>query len=84
MNVATVSHIVSTFTNCASMNVAAVGGIAGLRRVEGLRWTVTALPRGAKGAFIGGGGSGWFLLNGAGRIDETWELLKTVESALRG
>jgi multiple sugar transport system substrate-binding protein len=67
-------------TNRAGMNVAAVGGIAGLRRVEGLRWTVTAMPRGAKGAFIGGGGSGWFLLNGAGHVDETWELLKTVES----
>jgi multiple sugar transport system substrate-binding protein len=65
--------------NKAGINVAAVGGMATYRRTAGLRWTVTALPRGAKGAFIGGGGSGWFMLKG-GRSDATWELLKVIES----
>ena len=65
--------------NKAGINVGAVGNIATNRRTAGLRWTVTAMPRGAKNAFIGGGGSGWFMLAG-GRSDETWELLKVVES----
>ena len=66
--------------NKVGINVGSVGGIATFRKVDGLRWTVGALPRGAKSAAIGGGGSGWFLLNGAGHVDETWELLKVVES----
>jgi multiple sugar transport system substrate-binding protein len=63
--------------NKAGLNVQSVGAIASWRRQAGLRWSVTALPRGAKGAFIGGGGSGWFMLKG-GRTDETWELVKVV------
>ena len=50
--------------NKAGLNVQSVGAIANWRRQAGLRWSVTALPRGAKGAFIGGGGSGWFMLQG--------------------
>jgi ABC-type glycerol-3-phosphate transport system substrate-binding protein len=65
--------------NRAGINVTGVAGISALRRVAGLRWTVTALPRGAKGAFIGGGGDGHMLLSG-GRSDEAWELLKVIES----
>jgi multiple sugar transport system substrate-binding protein len=65
--------------NKVGINVGSVGSIATYRKVDGLRWTVGAMPRGAKGAAIGGGGSGWFMLNGAGHLDETWELLKVVE-----
>jgi multiple sugar transport system substrate-binding protein len=65
--------------NRAGINVGGVAGIAALRRVAGLRWTVTALPRGAKGAVIGGGGDGHMMLTG-GRSDEAWELLKVIES----
>jgi multiple sugar transport system substrate-binding protein len=66
-------------SNRAGINVGGVAAIATLRRVAGLRWTLTAMPRGAKGAAIGGGGDGHMLLRG-GRADETWELLKVIES----
>ncbi|HEX2184607.1 MAG TPA: extracellular solute-binding protein, partial [Chloroflexota bacterium] len=65
--------------NKVGINVASVGAIATWRGQAGLRWSVTAMPRGAKGAFIGGGGSGWFMLWG-GRTEETWELVKVVLS----
>ena len=65
--------------NRAGINVGGVAAMATLRRVAGLRWTCTALPWGAKGSFIGGGGDGHTLLRGA-HPDEAWELLKVVES----
>jgi sn-glycerol 3-phosphate transport system substrate-binding protein len=64
----------------AGLTVASVGAVAPLRRVSGLRWTVAALPRGPAGVAIGGGGSGWFLLNGSKQQDVAWELLKFIES----
>ena len=78
-------------SNRAAIGIQSPGGIAVNRQVAGLKWTLTALPHGAKGAVIGGGGSGWFMLSGARNQDETWELLKVIESpesdkltALRG
>jgi multiple sugar transport system substrate-binding protein len=66
-------------TNRAGINVGGVAGIGALRRVEGLRWTLGGMPRGATGAAIGGGGDGHTMLRG-GYPDETWELLKVIES----
>jgi multiple sugar transport system substrate-binding protein len=59
---------------------ASVNAIAANRQVPGLRWTVTAYPRGRKGVAIGGGGVGWFITSGSKHHNETWELLKVVES----
>lgn len=59
---------------------ASVNGIASNRQVPGLRWTLTAYPRGRKGIAMGGGGVGWFITAGSRAQDETWELLKVVES----
>jgi multiple sugar transport system substrate-binding protein len=64
----------------AAISVNSVGSVANFRQIPGLRWTVTALPRGSKGAYIGGGGSGWAMIASAKNQDETWELLKLVES----
>jgi multiple sugar transport system substrate-binding protein len=63
-----------------AMNAASVNAIASNRATQGLRWTVTAFPRGKKGIAIGGGGVGWFITSGSRYPDETWELLKVVES----
>jgi multiple sugar transport system substrate-binding protein len=66
-------------SNRAGINVGGVAAIAALRKVPGLRWTLTAMPWGTKGSAIGGGGDGHMMLTG-GRSDETWELLKVIES----
>jgi multiple sugar transport system substrate-binding protein len=63
-----------------AMAVASVNAVATNRAVPNLRWTVTALPRGKKGVAIGGGGVGWFITSGSKNHDETWGLLKVVES----
>ena len=67
-------------SNRAAIGLMSPGGIAVNRQVPGLRWSITALPQGSKGPAIGGVGSGWFLLAGAKNQDETWELLKVIES----
>ena len=59
---------------------ASVNAVASNRQVPGLRWTLTTLPRGRKGVANGGGGVGWFITTGGRYHDETWELLKVVES----
>jgi multiple sugar transport system substrate-binding protein len=65
--------------NTAAMGVNSVGSIATNRKIPGLRWSITALPRGGKAANIGGGGTAFFMLKG-GHQDEMWELLKFVKS----
>jgi multiple sugar transport system substrate-binding protein len=57
-----------------------VNAIAANRQVPGLRWTLTAYPRGSKGIAMGGGGVGWFITTGSKYPDEAWELLKVVLS----
>ncbi|MBI3973454.1 MAG: extracellular solute-binding protein [Chloroflexi bacterium] len=67
-------------TNRAGIGVVSSSMIGALRRVAGLNWTVTAMPRGKGGAVIGGGGSAWFMLAAGRYHDEAWELLKLVQS----
>jgi multiple sugar transport system substrate-binding protein len=78
-------------SNRAAIGIQSPGGIATNRQTSGLRWSLTALPTGSKGPAIGGVGSGWFMISSAKNQDETWELLKVIESpasdkaaALRG
>ena len=54
--------------------------IAANREVTALNWTLTALPRGAKGVATGGGGVGWFIPTASKYHDETWELIKHIVS----
>lgn len=63
-----------------AITAASVNAIAANRQVPGLRWTLTAYPRGTKGIAMGGGGVGWFITTGSRYPDETWELLKVVLS----
>ena len=78
-------------SNRAAIGIQSPGGVAVNRQTSGLRWSLTALPYGSKGVAIGGVGSGWFMISSAKNHDETWELLKVIESpasdkmtALRG
>lgn len=64
-----------------AIGIASNSLIANNRLVPGLRWTLTAIPRGAKGAYLGGSGSVWLVLAPGRYHDETWELLKTVAGA---
>jgi ABC-type glycerol-3-phosphate transport system substrate-binding protein len=62
------------------INVSATSAVVTNRLVPGLRWTIVPMPRGPKGAFVGGGGTGSSLMAGAKYVDETWELLKSLYS----
>ncbi|HEX2514003.1 MAG TPA: extracellular solute-binding protein [Chloroflexota bacterium] len=58
-----------------------VNSIAANRRVPGLDWSVTGLPRGkARASSSSGGGVGWFLAGDSKSKDESWELLKHLAS----
>jgi ABC-type glycerol-3-phosphate transport system substrate-binding protein len=60
------------------INIASTSSVVTNRLVPGLRWTIVPMPRGPKGAFVGGGGTGSALMAGAKYVDETWELLKSL------
>ena len=64
----------------AAIGVSSNALIANNRQVPGLRWTLTAMPRSTRGAFVGGSGSVWLVLAPGRYHDETWELLKAVAS----
>ena len=64
----------------SAIDAESVNMIATNRATQGLRWTITAFPRGKKGIAIGGGGVGWLITAGSRLPDETWELLKVVQS----